>query len=158
MLMIVHGDCLVSLTKIYAGGFSVHHRFLTLTIVALVLSGSVAFADCGCSSPPVYAPVAASYSSYYAPTVVDYAPASYVSYYAPPAAYVPAPTVSYYAPARSYVTYYSPYVAYSPAVAYAPAVVPYRVSYGALGWSIYGAPRVYVPGEPVRNTVKALTP
>ena len=125
-------------------------RFFALTVIALVLSASAAFADCGCGSAPVYAPVVSSYSSYYAPSVVEYAPAPYVSYYALPVA--PVPTVSYYAPAAPYVTYYSPYAAY------APAVVSYRVYYGVPGWSIYGTPRVYVPGEPVRNAVRAVTP
>jgi hypothetical protein len=128
-----------------------YQRLITLAAIALLLSGSVAFADCGCGSQPTYAPVAPSYVSYYTPPVVDYAPAPYVSYYAPPAVYAPAPYVSYYAPA-------APYVAYSPRVAYAPVVVPYRVTYGVPGYSIYGTPRVYVPAEPVRNVVRAVTP
>jgi hypothetical protein len=150
-------------------------RFLVLSVVALILGSSSAFAQCGCGSAPVYTTAEPTYSANYAPPVADYAPTpyvsyyapaaapvSYVSYYAPPVAYAPAPYVSYYAPAPSYATYYSPAPSYttyySPSVAYAPAVAPYRVLYGVPGASIYGAPRVYVPGEPVRNTVKALTP
>jgi len=139
-------------------------RFIALAAIGLVLSGSAAFAQCGCSSPPVYTTVAPSYSTYYAPAAVDYAPVSYVTSYAPPAAvsYVtyysppvvsaPAPYVTYYAPPAPYVTYYSP------SVTYAPVVTPYPVYYGRPGWSIYGTPRLYVPGEPVRNTVRAVTP
>jgi hypothetical protein len=26
------------------------------------------------------------------------------------------------------------------------------------GWSAYGTPRLYVPGEPVRNVLRAVTP
>jgi hypothetical protein len=127
-------------------------RLIALAAVALLLSGSAAFAQCGCSSPLAYAPVAPSYVSYYAPPVVDYAPAPYVSYYAPPAVYAPAPYVSYYAPVVPYSTYYAP------RVAYAPVVASYRVAYGVPGYSIYGTPRVYVPAEPVRNVVRAVTP
>jgi hypothetical protein len=127
-----------------------YERFITLAVIALLLSGSTAFAQCGCSAPPVVVSAAPSYSTYYAPTVADYTPAPYVSYYAP--AVAPAPYVTYYAPPAPYVTYYSP------RVTYAPVVAPYAAYYGRPGWSIYGAPRVYVPGEPVRNTLKAITP
>jgi hypothetical protein len=140
-----------------------YERFITLAVIALLLSGSTAFAQCGCSAPPVVVSAAPSYSTYYAPAVADYTPAPYVSYYAPAAA--PVSYVSYYAPAVApapYVTYYAPpapYVTYySPRVTYAPVVAPYAAYYGRPGWSIYGAPRVYVPGEPVRNTLKAITP
>jgi hypothetical protein len=140
-----------------------YRSFVTVAVIALILSGSTAFAQCGCSSPPVYTPVAPSYTSYYVPAAVEYTPAPYVSYYAAPVAPVsyvsyyappvaPAPYVSYYAPAAPYVTYYTPYTTYAPVVA------PYRTYYGVPGASIYGAPRVYVPGEPVRNVLKAVTP
>ena len=140
-------------------------RFITLAVIIFLLSSSMAFAQCGCSSPPVVA-AAPSYVSDYAPQAT-YSPASYVSYYAPPAAYAPAPYVSYYAPPAAYapapyVSYYAPPVAYaayySPAPAYAAPVVPYRAYYGVAGWSVYGTPRVYVPGEPVRNALRAVTP
>ncbi len=142
-----------------------HQRFIPLAVAALLLSASAVHAQCNCGASPVYAPAAPapSYSTYYAPAAVDYTPApyvsyyaapaapvSYVSYYAPPAAYAaPVSYVSYYAPATPYATYYAP-----PAVA-----VPYRAYYyGVPGWSVYGTPRVYVPGEPVRNTLRAVTP
>ena len=129
-----------------------YQRFILLAVVALMLNGSTAFAQCGCSSPPVYAPVASSYVSYYAPPVAYYSPTPYASYYAPPAAYTPVSYVSYYAPAAPYATYYSPYATYAPVVA------PYRAYYGVAGWSVYGTPRVYAPGEPVRNVLMAVTP
>jgi hypothetical protein len=136
-------------------------RYISLAVIALLLlGGSIAHAQCGCSSPPVYTSVAPSYSSNYAPVVTNYTPVSYASYYAPPAAYAPAPYVTYYAPPVAYAP--TPYVSYyapaAPYVAYAPVVAPYRAYYGVPGWSIYGTPRVYVPGEPVRNTVKAVLP
>src|SRR5271157_2389379 len=98
-------------------------RLISVAVIALVLSGSIAHAQCGCaSSPPVatsylapsyasnYAPVAyeapVSYTSYYAPVAYQ-APVSYVSYYAPPAVAAPVPYVSYYAPAVPYTSYYT---------------------------------------------------
>ena len=118
-----------------------YRRSIALAVIVLILGGSTAFAQCACSSAPVYEPVASSYASYYAS----------------PVAYAPAPYVSYYAPPVPYTAYYSPYVAYSPYAAYAP-VMPYRAYYGVPGWSMYGTPRFYVPGEPVRNVVRAVTP
>jgi len=148
-----------------------YRRFIPVVAVALLLSASVAFAQCGCSVPPVYAPAAPSYTSDYAPQVTYAAPVAYSASYTAPVAYAaPAPQVSYYAPPVAYAAYYAPPVAYSayyaapvpyaayyaPAVAYGPVAVPYRVGYP--GRSMYGAPRIYVPGEPVRNTLKAITP
>jgi hypothetical protein len=67
-----------------------YQRFIAVAVIALILSGSTAFAQCNCNSQPVYAPVVSSYASYYVPPA--YSPAPYVSYYAPPAAaYAPAP-------------------------------------------------------------------
>jgi hypothetical protein len=131
-------------------------------VVALGLTVSTACAQCGCS----YAP---SYTVGYAPSVAYYAPAEpYVTYYAPAAscascaapaapsctsccAAAPAYT-AYYAPAYTYSAYYPP--AYTYSAYYAPAYVGY---YGRPGWSVYGTPKVYVPGEPVRNVVRAIT-
>ena len=90
-----------------------YQRFIVVAVIALISSGSTAFAQCGCSSQPVYAPVASGYASYYAPQAAYYSPVSYTSYYAPPVAYAPAPYVSYYA-GKPYVTYYSPYATYAP--------------------------------------------
>ena len=48
-------------------------------------------------------------------------------------------------------------------VAYAPVVQALRllrrrsIRRTCAGWSVYGTPRVYVEGEPVRNTLRALT-
>ncbi|MGA2617400.1 MAG: hypothetical protein ABSF26_07310 [Thermoguttaceae bacterium] len=122
-----------------------YQRLVAVAVIALILSASTAFGQCGCNSQPVYAPVEAAYASYYAP----------------PAAYAPAPYVSYYAPPVPYTTYYSPYAAYySPYATFAPVVAPYPVyyRYGVPGWSAYGTPRLYVPGEPVRNVLRAVTP
>ena len=118
-----------------------YQRLLAVAVVALILSGSTALAQCGCDAQPVYAPVASGYATYYAPSTAYYAPAPYVSYYTPPVSYA-----SYYAPAAPYATYY------------APAVVPYRAYYGVPGWSAFGAPRLYMPGQPVRNVLRAVTP
>ena len=82
-----------------------------------------------------------------------YTPAPYVSYYAPPVAYTPRRTLVITRAAVPRVTYYA-----RPAVAYAPVVPSYRVYYAVPGVSIYGMPRVYVPGEPVRNVGKAVLP
>jgi hypothetical protein len=99
------------------------------------------------NSPTVAYEAPAAYTSYYAP-----APTGYTTYYAPPAvSSVAVPYVSYYAPATPYAAYYSPGVAAAP--------VPYSTYYyGVPGTSIYGTPQVYVPGQPVRNTLRALTP
>ena len=75
-----------------------YQRFIALAVIALILSGSTAFAQCCCNPQVVYSPVVYGYTSYYAPPVEYYSPAPYVSYYAPPAAYYsPAPYVTYYA-------------------------------------------------------------
>ncbi len=72
--------------------------------------------------------------------------------------YAPAVTyTSYYAPAAtSYATYYAGAAPVAYTSYYAAPYATYY--YGVAGTSIYGAPRVYVPGEPVRNTLRALTP
>jgi hypothetical protein len=89
--------------------------------------------------PPtvVEAPVAAPTVTYYAPqpTVTYYAPQPTVTYYAPQ------PTVSYYAPA--------PTVVYRPAPVYVPGPVYYA------GRPVVVRPRVYVPGQPLRNVLRA---
>jgi len=143
--------------------------------VVLSLIASTALAECGCGpAVTTYAPAAGNYTLSYTPAVTYVAPESYVAYSAPAASYVsyyaPAvqPYVAYSAPVTSYVTAYAPtvqpYVAYSapvtPYVSYYPAVVrqPYAVRYGVPGASIYGTGKVYVPGEPVRNFFRAVTP
>src|ERR1700751_819080 len=74
-----------------------------------------------------------------APTVAYYAPTT--AYYAPTTAYY-APTTAYYAPVAT------PYVA-----GYAPVATPYVAGYAP---AYYYRPRVYFPGEPVRNFFRAL--
>jgi len=142
----------------------------SITIVAFLafsLTASVVFAQCGCGAATSYAPVAPSYTTNYVPTTTYYAPETYTSYYAPTTTYYApetytsyyAPTTAYYAPSV-YTSYYTPTTAYySPYVTnYAPVAGPAGAYYGRVGASIYGTPKVYVRGEPVRNTWRALTP
>jgi len=87
-------------------------------------------------------------------------PTPVVSYYtpAPAVGYGPVVATSYYAPA--------PYSAIAPAPYYvaAPVVTPYYVaSPVAVGPVYYGRPaivrpKVYYPGQPVRNVLRAVTP
>ena len=152
-------------------------RLVMAAALGFLLSGSYAYGQCGCGAAPVATSAAPTYSAYYAAPADNYPAATYSTYYAPaattytaayapvvssgpvaytsyyaPAAYAPAPYTTYYAPAVPYATNYAPY-----AVA-APAAVPYRAYYGVPGWSAYGTPRLYVPGEPVRNALRAVTP
>ena len=158
------------------------HRLIPVAVIAVILSGSIAQAQCGCNASPAYAPVATSYVAGYAPAAVYEAPVSYTANYAPPVAYeVPV----------AYTANYAPAVAYQAPVAYAPPMLPQSLTRDALchllcaGYGLRdllhavhdlfarrstvrgllrGAghehlePRVYVPGEPVRNTLRALTP
>ena len=88
------------------------------------------------------------------------APAPVVSYYppAPVVGYGPVVATSYYAP--------TPYYAASPVPYYAaaPVVTPYYVASPlAVGPVYYGRPvivhpKVYYPGQPVRNVLRAVTP
>jgi hypothetical protein len=128
-------------------------RFIaTMAAIVLSVGSSAARAQCGCDfAETAYAPAVPSYSSYtaYAPVVP-----SYSSYFAPTVAYyAPPPYISYYAQTTTYVGYSSPYVAYS-----APVVRPWAAYYGVPGWSVFGAPRAYVAGQPVRNVLRAVTP
>jgi hypothetical protein len=117
---------------------SMFPRLITLAAIVLVLSGSAAVY----AGHHVYVPVVpvAPYVAY-APPVAYYAPAPYVAYYPPAAVY---PPVAAYPP---------PYATYAPVV-----VPPAPVQYVVPGRNIYGGPRLYVPGEPVRNAVRAVTP
>jgi hypothetical protein len=135
-----------SIQVMQKGGSVMHTRcFALLVAMLLSLSTTAAFAQCACGSA---APAAMVPSYAVAPTVAYYAPA--VAYYAPPS------YVSYYAPVTPYVSYYSPYV-----TSYAPAYSTYYGyygGYGVAGWSAYGTPTTYVPGEPVRNVLRAIFP
>ena len=124
-------------------------RVLALTMVAaLSLCALPVFGQCCGGLETAYMPAVPAYATYYAPTAAYYAPVSYASYYAP------TPYVAYYAPPVAYTAYYAaPYAAY-----YGPTVAAYPAYYGAPGWSVFGAPRVYVAGQPVRNVVRAVTP
>lgn len=139
--------------------------------LGLALIASPVFAQCGCGvATSTYVSAAPSYTSYYVPTTTYYAPESYNAYYAPTTAYYApesyttyyAPTTTYYAPVP-YATYYAPTTAYYAAAPYttyySPVAQPYYVGYrDAIGPSIYGTPKVYVRGEPVRNALRAITP
>jgi hypothetical protein len=157
---------------------------ICMAIVAMSLVVSQGFAQCGCSTGAVvptttsYAP--AAFVADYAPaaTTTYYAPTSYVAGYAPTTTYyAPAPTTTYYAPATTvayapttYVANYAPTTAYyAPAaytVGYAPATTAYYapvatttvIAKERVGTSIYGTPKVYIRGEPVRNSLRAITP
>lgn len=133
-----------------------------VTFLAFSLSASVVFAQCGCGA----ATVAPSYTASYVPTTTYYAPETYTSYYAPTTAYYApetytsyyAPTTAYYAPSV-YTSYYTPTTAYyTPYVTYAPVAGAVVAPYSRVGASVYGTPKVYVRGEPVRNAWRALTP
>jgi len=97
-------------------------------------------------TPPVVSP---PITTYYAPAVA--APAPVTTYYAPVAPvttyYAPAPVVTYRAPVA---TYHAPVVTYRAPVVYSAPVVaaPYAVV----------RPKVYIPGQPIRNFVRAITP
>jgi hypothetical protein len=158
---------------------------IVVAFLAFSLSASVVFAQCACSAAPVatatyaptttyYAPEAYTYTSNYAPTTAYYAPETYTSYYVPTTTYYApetytsyyAPTTAYYAPTTAYypsvytsyyaptTAYYSPYVAYAPVAGAAVVASPYT----RVGASVYGTPKVYVRGEPVRNAWRAITP
>ncbi len=115
-------------------------RVLAATMVAVLsLSVSPVFGQCCGGVATTYVSAVPAYATYYAPTVTYYAPAPYVDYYVPPLAYT-----TYYP--SSYVTYYGP------------TVVAYPAYYARPGWSVFGAPRVYVAGQPVRNVLRAITP
>jgi hypothetical protein len=92
-------------------------------------------------------------TTYYAPTVS----APVTTYYAPPVTSYYAPTTTYYAPPTAYAPVATPYVAAYPAatpyVAAYPAATPYVAGYAPY---YYYAPRLYVPGQPVRNFFRAL--
>lgn len=109
----------------------------------VLLTASMASAQCGCAAPAAVAYSPVSYAP--APVVVNYAPAAPVYSYT---ASYPAPYVASY-PTYGYTTYYaSPYVVARPVVA-APVVypAPYAV--------YYGRPWLYVPGQPIRNALRA---
>jgi hypothetical protein len=91
--------------------------------------------------PVVAAPVVigSSYGTYsdgYTLGYAAYSPAVTSTYVAPAAYVAPAPVVTY-RPVVPYTTYAVPYIAARPVVV---------------------RPKVYVPGQPIRNTIRAITP
>jgi hypothetical protein len=103
-----------------------------------------------------------------ATTYAPVASAPVVTYYPATPAYVaPAPVVTYRPVAPAYYAAPAPVITYrQPVTAYAPSL-PY---YGATTYSTYPAvptvvarpvivsPKVYYPGQPVRNVLRAITP
>ncbi len=138
-----------------------------LTFLAFILAASTVFAQCGCgATTTTYMPVAPTYTAYYAPATVYYPAETYTSCYVPTTTYYApevytsyyTPATTYYAPA-AYTSYYTPTTAYyTPYVTYAPVATPYVTYYGRVGSSVYGTPKVYVRGEPVRNALRTITP
>jgi len=115
---------------------------MTKVLAALgivLLTASLASADCGCAaSPVVYGPT---------PVVVNYAPVAYTAYSSPYS--YPAYGYGY----RAAYAYPAPYVVARPVVA-----VPGPVVYGpgvVYGVPYYARPWLYVPGQPVRNALRA---
>ncbi len=119
-------------------------RFVAIAAAAVMsATTSIALAQCNCGGPVTsYVPDVPSCTTHCAPAVVHYASA---------------PRTTYLAPAAPHVTYYVP-VAQPYTVSFAPAAQPRVAYYGVAGWSLYGTPKVYVPGEPVRNVWRAITP
>ena len=106
-----------------------------------------------------YSPVVTTYA---APVVTSYRPVvtypGVVRYRAPIVTYRQ-PVVRYRAPVVTYrqpvVRYRTPVVTYRPLVpAYSPAYAPVYLPAG----SLVVRPKVYVPGQPVRNALRAITP
>jgi hypothetical protein len=158
-------------------------RLLMIPAVLLALGASVASANDVVVGPiytPLVAPPPVAETVYYGappPAVAQttyYAPAAVVpqtTYYAPaPATVAPAPVYTYrptivrgpvvaYSPVAPTVTYspVAPVVAYSPVVA-APAYGVAGPVMVPAGRPVTVSTKVYVPGQPVRNFFKAVTP
>jgi hypothetical protein len=101
----------------------------------------------------------ASYADWYYPGVVTaYYPGYGVSAFEAPAYVAPAPVAysAYYAP-------YAPVVVARPRVAYMPVAQPVVVAQPMVAPVLVGPPavirsKVYYPGYPVRNTIRAVLP
>jgi hypothetical protein len=128
-------------------------RLLTFVIVCLVGKGTVASGQDIVVYRPVAVPVVSTQAVTYRPVVVQrpvVVSGAPVTVYRP---VVPASAVTVYRPAMaSAVTVYSPVVA-APAtvVATTPAVV-------TAARPIVVRTKVYVPGQPIRNVLRAVTP
>ena len=131
-------------------------RIIALSALALVGWAATAHGQVIISSRPVA-------TTYYAGAAV---PAPAVSYYAPAYGTLPPslppslpPITTYYGPS-TVTSYYSPqpfYTYYSAPVTtyYSPVVVGAPV---VAGRSAYGTVRAYVPGQPVRNSMRFVVP
>lgn len=128
-------------------------RLVAATCVTFALMSGVAAANDVVVAPvytPLVGPVYSSQTVYYAPAApVAVAPAPVVTY-RPTIVSAPAPVIAY-SPVAPPVVAYSP-VAPAP-VAVAPAPVVYTV-----GRPVVVSTKVYVPGQPIRNFFKAITP
>ncbi len=125
-------------------------------VVGMVLLGGagVSWAQCGCEVPVLPGPAASIGTSYLpvlAEPVVQPAPAPVVVYQPVVAAPVVTPVVVY-RPAVSVVPV-SPVVVYRPVVGEVIAPPPILV-----GKPTIIRTKVYYPGEPIRNLIKAITP
>jgi hypothetical protein len=120
--------------------------WLVLALTAVALSSSTAWAEW------IYP---ARVRAYYAEPVVVVRPRPYAVLVAPPPVYYAPPLYAapVYAPAMYSTAYASPSV-YSAAPIYgvAPVAVPAYVA------PVVVPRRVYYPGEPIRNTIKAVVP
>ncbi|MBC7855109.1 MAG: hypothetical protein IAF94_16890 [Pirellulaceae bacterium] len=141
---------------------------------AILLAGLLAFA-----SAPVFAQVVVTSRpvvTYYTPTapVVTYYAPSYSGYSSSRVVYdapvtVSRPVTTYYAPLSEAVpvtSYYAPTYSVQPTTYYAPVTTYYGGAYATplygspvtVGRSAYGTLRPYVPGQPVRNTLRFALP
>jgi hypothetical protein len=105
-------------------------------------------------NPPVSSPNFTAYTSNYRGTTSYYAPApaSAVTAYSPITTYSPIVTAAPVTAYRPVVTTYSPVVtSYAPVTSYRPVVTSYYTPYVVRS-------KVFVPGEPVRNFFRAITP
>lgn len=148
-------------------------RLLMIPAVLLALGASVASAN-DVVVGPIYTPLvtpppvgqtvyygapppAVAQTTYYAPAPVTVVPAPVYTYRptivrGPVVAYSPvAPTVTYSPVAPAPVVAYSPVVAAPAYGVAAPVMVP-------AGRPVTVSTKVYVPGQPVRNFFKAVTP
>jgi hypothetical protein len=135
-----------------------------MTRTTLILASLLALWAAPAFAQVIVSPPVVTYYSPSAPVVTSYSPSVYSStvvrspvttYYSPAVA---APLTTYYSPAQSYVapttSYYAPVSTYYGGSVVTPAVgQPVTV-----GRSVYGTLTPYVPGQPVRNTVRFAVP
>jgi hypothetical protein len=115
-------------------------KTLVAALVIVLLAGTTALAYPWAGVPVVPAP-----ATYYVPSPVV------VQAYYPPVYAAPAPVYAVPAP----VVVARPYLVAAPVVSPLPVAVPAPVYYGR---PVVVHPKVYVPGQPVRNVLRAVTP